>query len=105
MEPTDKGLLAGSITDSTGPVSGATVVITRATPGDTSNSPGCLLVVRVTSDAQGRYSVPLCQLGDQLGYHVKISAPAGSAESDLFVNAGRTTNFRVRLAGPPTKSS
>ena len=96
---TDKGVLTGRvITTSGAPVAGATVTVTRADPADTSDAPGCPLKVTTTTNAQGSYRLQLCQLGDQLGYHVTITSGTAMAMTDLFVNSGRTTVYNVILA-------
>jgi hypothetical protein len=106
QDPTAKGTLTGKVTDSSGaPISGAVIVLTRSTPGDTSDAPGCPLTVRTTTNAQGIYTVKLCQLGDNLGYTAQITAGGRSTSADLFINAGRTTTYSVQLQVPPTKHS
>lgn len=106
QDPTAKGTLTGRVVDAGGaPLPGATVTLTRSTPGDTSDAPACPLTVRTTTNAQGIYTIKLCQLGDNLGYTARIGAGGHFASADLFINAGRTTRFSVQLDVPPTKHS
>ncbi len=96
---TAKGLLTGRVVTTSGAgLEGATVTITRSDPADVSDSPQCPLKVTTTTNAKGVYKVALCQLGDQLGYHVVISSGTASANTDLFVNAGQTTVYNAILA-------
>lgn len=97
-DPTAKGTLQGRVVTTSGaPLPGATVVVTRADPSDTSDSPGCPLRVTTTTGADGRYRLQLCQLGDQLGYSVTVSAGSAQAHTDLYVNAGQVTVYNVIL--------
>jgi hypothetical protein len=97
-DSTAKGTLTGRVVTSSGaPLPGATVVVTRADPTDTSDAPGCPLRVTTTTGADGRYRLQLCQLGDNLGYTVTISAGAAQARTQLYVNAGQTTVYNVVL--------
>ncbi|MCW2598473.1 MAG: hypothetical protein JWM02_302 [Frankiales bacterium] len=95
---TDKGTLTGRVLMTGGaPLPGATVVVTRADPSDTSDSPACPLRVVTRTGTDGRYTLQLCQLGNFLGYTVTISADTAKATADLFVNAGQTTVYNVIL--------
>jgi hypothetical protein len=97
-DPTALGTLYGHVVDTAGnPVKGAVVTVTRATPGDISNTPQCPVRVTTLTDANGVYQLQLCQLGQGLGYHVKIQAGRGTVEHDLFVNSGNTTVYDVIL--------
>lgn len=96
---TDKGTLTGLVVDTAGkPVVGATVVVDRATQGDTSDTPECPVRSTARTDSSGSYSLELCQLGQDLGYQVTITAAGAIASNQLFVNAGRTTRYDVILA-------
>ena len=97
-DPTALGTLVGHVVNlSKQPVKGAVVTVTRATPGDTSSTPQCPTRITTLTDAQGVYQLQLCQLGDNLGYHVMIQTPRGKAETDLYVNSGNTTVYDVLL--------
>lgn len=99
QDPAAKGRLTGRVVTTSGTgVAGAVVTITRSLPGDTSGSPGCPVKVIAKTNDQGRYDVQLCQLGDNLGYHVVVSSGGASATTDLFVNSGQTTVYNVILA-------
>lgn len=96
---TAQGLLTGRVVTQSGrPLPGALVTVTRADPADTSDSPGCPLRVTAKTGADGRYLLQLCQLGDNLGYHVVISSGTAKASTDLYVNAGQITVYNVILA-------
>ena len=96
---TAKGTLTGRVVTPGGAaLPGATVVVTRADPTDTSDAPGCPVRVTTTTGADGRYTLQLCQLGNLLGYTVTISSDSATASADLYVNAGRTTVYNVVLA-------
>ena len=99
LSNTATGTLTGKVvTPSGAALPGATVVVTRADPTDTSDAPGCSLRVTTTTGADGRYTLQLCQLGNLLGYTVTISADGAQASADLYVNAGRATVYNVVLA-------
>lgn len=97
-DPAALGTLEGNVvTLSQQPVKGAVVTVTRAKPGDVSSTPECPTRVTTQTNAAGVYRLQLCQLGDNLGYHVTIQTPRGKAETDLFVNSGNTTVYDVLL--------
>jgi hypothetical protein len=73
------------------------VEVTRALPGDTSDTPGCPTRITTKTDAQGVYRLELCQLGDNLGYTVTITPGTARAGADVFVNSGQTTVYDVIL--------
>ncbi|MGZ6791971.1 MAG: carboxypeptidase-like regulatory domain-containing protein [Mycobacteriales bacterium] len=98
QDSTAKGTLQGRVVSTSGaPLAGATVVVTRADPADTSDTPECPLKITTRTGADGRYRLQLCQLGDQLGYTVTITAGSASAHADLYVNAGQVTVYNVIL--------
>jgi len=97
-DPTALGTLAGHVVNmARQPIAGAVVTVTRAAPGDTSSTPQCPTRITTLTNADGVYQLQLCQLGDNLGYHVVIQTPRGKAETDLFVNSGNTTVYDVLL--------
>ncbi|MDX6214903.1 MAG: Carboxypeptidase regulatory-like domain [Frankiales bacterium] len=97
-DPTALGTLQGHVVDTAGrPIKGAVVTVTRATAGDVSSTPQCPTRVTTLTDADGLYQLRLCQLGDGLGYHVKIQVGRATVEHDLFVNSGNTTYYDVIL--------
>ena len=97
-EPTALGTLQGHVVDTAGkPVKGAVVTVTRSKPGDTSETPACPTQVTTLTNAAGLYQLSLCQLGEGLGYHVRITVNGHVAESNLFVNSGNTTTYDVIL--------
>jgi hypothetical protein len=97
-DPTSPGTLQGHVVDTTGrPVKGAVITITRSRAGDVSETPQCPTRVTTLTDADGFYQLQLCQLGDGLGYHVRIQVGRSVAEHDLFVNSGNTTYYDVIL--------
>jgi hypothetical protein len=97
-DPTALGTLYGHVVDTTGhPIRGAVVTVTRATAGDSSNTPQCPVRVTTLTDVNGVYQLQLCQLGSGLGYHVKIQVGRNAVEHDLFVNSGNTTVYDVIL--------
>jgi len=97
-DPIDTGTLQGHVIDTAQkPVAGAVVTITRSRAGDTSSTPQCPTRVTTLTDAHGFYELKLCQLGDNLGYHVRIQVGTSVAEHDLFVNSGNTTTYDVIL--------
>lgn len=97
-DPTALGTLQGHVVDTAGkPIKGAVVTVTRATAGDTSETPQCPTRVTTLTDADGLYQLQLCQLGDGLGYHVRIQVGKSLVEHDLFVNSGNTTTYDVIL--------
>jgi hypothetical protein len=97
-DPTSLGTLQGHVVDTAGrPVRGATVTVTRSKAGDTSETPSCPTRVTTLTDSDGLYQLQLCQLGEGLGYHVRIQVGRSVAEHDLFVNAGNTTYYDVIL--------
>ncbi|MCU1603105.1 MAG: hypothetical protein JWO22_3814, partial [Frankiales bacterium] len=79
------------------PIAGATVTITRATAGDISSTPQCPTRVTTLTEANGIYQLQLCQLGNDLGYHVRIQVGKSLVEHDLYVNSGQTTTYDVIL--------
>lgn len=98
-DPTAKGTLTGRVVNlSGGAVAGATITITRADPSDVSEAAACPLRATTTTNAHGNYSIQLCQLGDNLGYHVVVSSARARAATDLFVNSGQQTVYNVILA-------
>lgn len=97
-DPRATGTLYGHVVTTGGaPVPAATVEVTRALPGDTSDTPACPTRVTTKTDAQGVYRLQLCQLGDQLGYTVTITSGGARAQADAFINAGQTTVYDVIL--------
>lgn len=97
-DPSSLGTLQGHVVDTAGkPVKGAIVTITRSKAGDVSETPQCPTRVTTLTDANGFYQLQLCQLGDGLGYHVRIQVGRSLAEHDLFVNSGNTTYYDVIL--------
>jgi len=97
-DPTTLGTLQGHVVDpGNQPIQGATVTITRSTPGDTSSTPQCPTRVTTLTNAEGVYQLQLCQLGDGLGYHVKIQVGTHVVEHDVYVNSGNTTTYDVIL--------
>lgn len=97
-DPTALGTLQGHVVDTGGqPVARAVVTVTRSAAGDTSSTPQCPTRLTTLTDAQGVYRLQLCQLGDGLGYHVRITVGRSVAESDVFVNSGNTTTYDVIL--------
>ncbi|GAC1611250.1 MAG: hypothetical protein NVS3B26_22860 [Mycobacteriales bacterium] len=73
------------------------MLVSRATPSDRSDAPGCPLHVAISTDSTGRYRLSLCQLADGLGYTIRISASGATAQATAFVNAGRITVYNVVL--------
>lgn len=97
-DPTALGTLEGHVVDTAGTaVKGAVVTVTRSVAGDTSSTPQCPTRVTTLTDANGLYQLRLCQLGNGLGYHVRIQVGKSVAENDLFVNSGNTTYYDVIL--------
>lgn len=97
-DPTTLGTLQGHVVDTAQqPIEGATVTVTRATAGDTSSTPQCPTRVTTLTDENGVYQLQLCQLGDNLGYHVRIQVGKHVAEQDVYVNSGNTTTYDVIL--------
>jgi hypothetical protein len=97
-DPNDTGTLQGHVIDTAqSPVKGAVITITRSRVGDTSSTPQCPTRLTTLTDADGFYQLKLCQLGDNLGYHVRIQVGKSVAEADLFVNSGNTTTYDVIL--------
>lgn len=97
-DPTALGTLQGHVVDPGGaPIAGATVTITRATAGDISSTPQCPTRVTTLTEANGIYQLQLCQLGNDLGYHVRIQVGKSLVEHDLYVNSGQTTTYDVIL--------
>jgi hypothetical protein len=104
-DPTAAGELVGTVTDALGaPITGATVTVTRATRGDTSDVAVCPTPVRTRTGATGRYAVALCQLGPGLGYHVTVRSGIRTAVADLYVAAGQATTLAVVLDVRPARS-
>lgn len=98
-DPTSQGTLSGRVLNLSGAaVAGATITITRADPTDVSGSPVCPVKQTVTSNAKGKYTVQLCQLGNNLGYHVVITSGSAQVASNLYINSGQTTTYDVILA-------
>jgi hypothetical protein len=98
QDPTALGTLYGHVVDTAHkPVPGATVTITRGTPGDTSDTPDCPTRITTQTDSDGVYRQQLCQLGDDLGYTVTITVPGASTKTTLFINSGQTTVYDVVL--------
>ena len=96
---TDKGLLTGRVVTTSGAaLPGALVTVTRADPTDLSDDPPCPVKQTTTTDARGQYHLELCQLGNNLGYHVTVTAGTAGASTNLYVNSGRTTVYNVILA-------
>ena len=97
-DPTALGVLQGHVIDTAGkPLQGASITVTRSTPGDVSDTPQCPTRVTTLSDVNGFYRMRLCQLGNGLGYHVKIQVRGTAAEHNVFVNSGNTTYYDVIL--------
>ena len=97
-DPAALGTLQGHVVDTAGaPVKGAVVTVTRSTPGDTSSTPQCPTRVTTLTNATGFYQLQLCQLGNNLGYHVRIQVGKSLAEANLYVNSGNTTYYDVIL--------
>jgi hypothetical protein len=97
-DPTAKGTLTGRVVNLSGAaVAGATITITRTDPSDVSDSAACPLRLTTTTNAQGSYMIQLCQLGNDLGYHVVITSGTARSAGDLFVNSGQETVFSVIL--------
>ena len=97
-DPKAVGTLQGHVVDTAGkPVKGAVVTVTRSRARDTSSTPDCPTQLSTLTDADGLYRLSLCQLGEGLGYHVRITVDGHVAESDLFVNSGNTTTYDVIL--------
>lgn len=97
-DPAALGTLQGHVVDTAGrPIAGASVTVTRATAGDTSSTPQCPTRVTTLTEANGIYQLQLCQLGDNLGYHVRIQVGKSVVEHDLYVNSGQTTTYDVIL--------
>ena len=97
-DPTALGTLEGHVVDTAGStVKGAVVTVTRSVAGDTSSTPQCPTRVTTLTDANGLYQLRLCQLGNGLGYHVRIQVGKSVVEHDLFVNSGNTTYYDVIL--------
>jgi hypothetical protein len=98
-DPAAKGMLLGRVVNLSGlAVGGATVTITRGDPTDVSANPPCPLRTTTTTDARGNYQITLCQLGDDLGYHVVITSGTAQAATDLYVNSGQQTVYNVILS-------
>ena len=57
----------------------------------------CPTRVTTLTDTEGVYRLQLCQLGNGLGYHVRITVGQSNVEHDLFVNSGNTTVYDVIL--------
>ena len=98
--PTARGILTGTVTGlDDEPVAGATVTVRRATPGDVSDHPPCPITATATTGPDGLWLLPLCQLGDGLGWSVAIRSGRLGAGTELaYVHSGRTTTYDVRLA-------
>ncbi|MFN2539085.1 MAG: hypothetical protein ABR549_13190 [Mycobacteriales bacterium] len=97
-DPTALGTLQGHVVDTAGkPIRSAVVTITRSTAGDTSSTPQCPTRVTTLTDDDGLYQLQLCQLGNGLGYHVRIQVGRSLVEHDPFVNSGNTTYYDVIL--------
>jgi hypothetical protein len=98
--PTARGILTGTVRGLDDElVPGATITVRRATRNDTSDAPTCPLTATTTSGADGQWFLPLCQLGEGLGYSVEIRKGSLGASTDLaYVNSGRTTTYDVKLA-------
>jgi hypothetical protein len=97
-DPTAKGTLTGRVVNLSGAaVAGASITITRANATDVSDSPPCPLRLSTTTDARGNYTIALCQLGSDLGYHVVITSGTARAAADLYVNSGSETVYNVIL--------
>jgi len=101
QEPaTARGILTGTVRGLDGElVPGATVTVRRADPGDRSDTPACPLTATTTTGAVGEWFLPLCQLGDGIGWSVEIHKGELGASTPLaYVNSGRTTTYDVRLS-------
>jgi hypothetical protein len=97
-DPTALGTLEGHVVDTAGvTIRRAVVTVTRSVAGDTSSTPQCPTRVTTLTDANGLYQLRLCQLGNGLGYHVRIQVGKSVVEHDLFVNSGNTTYYDVIL--------
>lgn len=97
-DPTAKGTLTGRVVNLSGAaVAGAMITISRADPADVSESAACPLQLATTTDAHGSYTLQLCQLGNDLGYHVVVTSGTARAANDLFVNSGQQTVYNVIL--------
>jgi hypothetical protein len=98
--PTARGILTGTVRGLDDElVPGATVTVRRASRNDTSDAPTCPLTATTTSGADGQWFLPLCQLGEGLGYSVEIRKGSLGASTELaYVNSGRTTTYDVHLA-------
>ena len=98
--PTARGILTGTVRGLDDElVAGATVTVRRASRNDTSDAPACPLTATTTTGADGQWFLPLCQLGEGLGYSVEIRKGSLGASTELaYVNSGRTTTYDVHLA-------
>jgi hypothetical protein len=98
--PTARGILTGTVRGLDDElVPGATVTVRRASRNDTSDAPTCPLTATTTSGEDGQWFLPLCQLGEGLGYSVEIRKGSLGASTELaYVNSGRTTTYDVHLA-------
>ena len=101
QEPsTARGILTGTVRGLDDElVAGATVTVRRASRNDTSDAPTCPLTTTTQTGDDGQWFLPLCQLGEGLGYSVEIRKGSLGASTELaYVNSGRTTTYDVRLA-------
>jgi hypothetical protein len=101
QEPaTARGILTGTVRGLDGElVEGATVTVRRADPNDRSDTPACPLSTTTTTGSDGEWFLPLCQLGDGIGWSVEIRKGGLGASTPLaYVNSGRTTTYDVRLS-------
>ena len=97
---TARGILTGTVRGLDGElVAGATVTVRRSNEGDRSDTPACPLTTSTTTGPDGQWFLPLCQLGEGLGWSIEIRKGGLGASTPLaYVNSGRTTTYDVRLA-------
>lgn len=99
VDGTARGVLLGQVTDDTGaPVRGVTVTVSRADAADTSDTPACPTTVTTRTGTDGRWFVPLCQLGRGLAWTASVSRGDTTVTTDLvYVNEGQSTHADLVL--------
>lgn len=99
VDGTARGVLLGQVTDDTGaPVADLVVTVRRADAGDTSDTAACPTTVTTRTGDDGRYVVPLCQLGRGLAWTVSVGRGDTTVTSDLvYVNEGQSTTADLVL--------
>jgi Domain of unknown function (DUF4190) len=99
VDGTARGVLLGQVTDDTGaPVRDVAVTIGRADPSDTTDTPACPTSVTTRTGDDGRYFVPLCQLGRGLAWTASVNRGDTTVTSDLvYVDEGQSATADLVL--------